>query len=354
LVVLGGGGWTAQGIADIRQFVERSDLPTAVVFRRQDYLDNTHRCYVGDIGIAPNPALVERLDTADLVIVLGARLGEMTTNGYSLIDLPRPRQRMVQVLNGPEELGRVYQPDLLIQAAMPALAATLKARPPVDGSRWAKSTAEGHDAYLRHIAPLPIPGAVQMPDIMAYLRETLPAETIVTNGAGNYSSWCNRFYTYRGFRTQLAPTSGSMGYGLPAAVAAKLAHPDRPVICFAGDGCFQMTGQELATACQNRLPIIVLLFNNGMYGTIRMHQEREYPKRVVGTQLENPDFVKLAEAYGAIGARVERTAAFAPVLEAALTADRPTLIEIMIDPEAITPRQSLSEIRAAALARQQG
>ena len=186
------------------------------------------------------------------------------------------------------------------------------------------------------------------------MRETLPAEAIVTNGAGNYSSWCNRFYSYRGFRTQLAPTSGSMGYGLPAAVAAKLAHPDRPVICFAGDGCFQMTGQELATACQYRLPIIVLLFNNRMYGTIRMHQEREYPKRVVGTELVNPDFVKLAEAHGAIGARVEHTAEFAPVFAAALDADRPTLIEIMIDPEAITPRQSLSQIRTAALARQAG
>jgi acetolactate synthase-1/2/3 large subunit len=353
LVVLGGGGWTAQGIADMRRFVERSSLPTAVVFRRQDYLDNTHPCYVGDIGIGPNPALVERLDTADLVLVMGARLGEMTTNAYTLIDLPRPRQRMVQVLNGPEELGRIYQPDLLIQAALPALAATLVARPPVDGSRWAASTAEGHAAYQRHIAPLPIPGDVQMAEIMAALRETLPAEAIITNGAGNYSAWCNRFYSYRGFRTQLAPTSGSMGYGLPAAVAAKLAHPDRPVICFAGDGCFQMTGQELATACQHRLPIIVLLFNNRMYGTIRMHQEREYPKRVVGTELVNPDFVKLAEAHGAFGARVARTAEFAPVFAEALGADRPTLIEIMIDPEAITPRQSLSQIRTAALARQQ-
>jgi acetolactate synthase-1/2/3 large subunit len=352
LVILGGGGWTAAGIADIRRFVEANALPTAAVFRRQDYLDNTHPCYVGDLGIAPNQALVERLNAADLVLVIGARLGEMTTNAYTLIDLPRPRQRMVQVLNGPEELGRVYQPDLLINSSLPAMAAVLAALPPRSRRPWEASTAEGHQAYLRHIAPLPIPGAVQMPEIMAALRETLPAEAIVTNGAGNYSAWCNRFYSYRAFRSQLAPTSGSMGYGLPAAIAAKLEHPDRPVVCFAGDGCFLMTGQELATACQYRLPIVVLVFNNGMYGTIRMHQEREYPKRIVGTALENPDFVRLAEAYGANGALVERTADFAPAMARALAADRPTVIEIRIDPEAITPRQSLSQIREAALARQ--
>ena len=351
LVILGGGGWNPAGIAAIRRFVEANELPTAVVFRRQDYLDNTHPCYVGDLGIGPNPALVERLNEADMVLVIGARLGEMTTNAYTLIDLPRPRQRMVQVLNGAEELGRVYQPELLIHCGLPAMARTLAEQEPLATRPWATSTAAGHAAYLRHIAPLPIPGAVQMPEIMAAMRETLPADAIVTNGAGNYSAWCNRFYSYRDFRSQLAPTSGSMGYGLPAAVAAKLEHPDRPVVCFAGDGCFMMTGQELATACQYRLPIIVLVFNNSMYGTIRMHQEREYPKRVVGTALENPDFVKLAEAYGANGARVTTTAEFAPAFAAALEADRPTLIEIVMDPEAITPRQSLSQIREAALAR---
>ena len=353
LVILGGGGWNAAGIADIRRFVETNELPTAVVFRRQDYLDNTHPCYVGDLGIGPNPALVERLNEADLVLVIGARLGEMTTNAYTLIDLPLPRQRMVQVLNGAEELGRVYQPELLIHCSLPAMARTLADREPLAKRPWAASTEAGHTAYLKHIAPLRIPGDVQMPEIMAALRETLPADAIVTNGAGNYSAWCNRFYSYRDFRSQLAPTSGSMGYGLPAAVAAKLEHPDRPVVCFAGDGCFLMTGQELATACQYRLPIIVLIFNNSMYGTIRMHQEREYPKRVFGTALENPDFVKLAQAYGANGARVTTTADFAPAFRAALKADRPTLIEIVMDPEAITPRQSLSAIRDAALARQQ-
>ncbi len=352
LLVLGGGGWSPQGIADIRRFVEANDLATAVVFRRQDYLDNNHRCYVGDLGIGANPALVGRLNEADLVLVIGARLGEMTTDAYTLIDLPQPRQRMVHVLNGAEELGRVYQPDLLIHCSLPAMAERLAAEPPVGDRSWAESTAAGHAAYLEHIAPIPIPGAVQMPAIMADLRRTLPREAIVTNGAGNYSAWCNRFYSYGRFRSQLAPTSGSMGYGLPAAIAAKLEHPDRPVVCFAGDGCFLMTGQELATACQYRLPIVILVFNNGMYGTIRMHQEREYPKRIVGTALENPDFVRLAAAYGAIGARVEETADFAPAFAAALAADRPTLIEIEMDPEAITPRQSLSQIRAAALARQ--
>ncbi len=354
LVVLGGGGWNAEGIAAIRRFVEANELPTAAVFRRQDYLDNTHPCYVGDLGIGPNPALVERLNAADLVLVIGARLGEMTTNAYTLIGLPQPAQRMVQVLNGPEELGRVYQPELLVNASLPAMAAALAARPPLARRPWAASTAEGHAAYRRHIAPVAIPGAVQMPAIMAELRRTLPAEAIVTNGAGNYSAWCNRFYSYRAFRSQLAPTSGSMGYGLPAAIAAKLEHPDRPVVCFAGDGCFLMTGQELATACQYRLPIVILVFNNGMYGTIRMHQEREYPKRVVGTALENPDFVALARAYGANGALVETTEAFAPAMAAALAADRPTVVEIRMDPEAITPRQSLTQIREAALARQGG
>jgi acetolactate synthase-1/2/3 large subunit len=352
LVVLGGGGWNADGIADLRRFVEANDLPTAAVFRRQDYLDNTHPCYVGDLGIGPNPDLVERLNASDLVLVLGARLGEMTTNAYTLIGLPRPAQRMVQVLNGPEELGRVYQPDLLIQASLPAMAATLAGLPPLARKPWAASTAAGHQSYLRHIGPISIPGTVQMPAVMAELRRTLPAEAIVTNGAGNYSAWCNRFYTYRAFRSQLAPTSGSMGYGLPAAIAAKLEHPDRPVICFAGDGCFLMTGQELATACQYRLPIVILVFNNGMYGTIRMHQEREYPKRVVGTALENPDFVRLAEAYGANGTLVETTEQFGPAMAAALAADRPSVIEVRMDPEAITPRQSLTQIREAALARQ--
>ena len=354
LVILGGGGWNAQGIGDIRRFVEANDLATAVVFRRQDYLDNTHPCYVGDIGIGPNPALVERLNEADLVLVVGARLGEMTTNAYTLIGLPQPRQRMVQVLNGAEELGRVYQPDLLINASLPAMAATLAALPPLASRPWAASTKAGHESYLRHIAPVAIPGDVQMPEVMAAMRERLPTDAIVTNGAGNYSAWCNRFYSYRAFRSQLAPTSGSMGYGLPAAIAARLEHPDRPVVCFAGDGCFLMTGQELATACQYRLPIVILVFNNGMYGTIRMHQEREYPERIVGTALENPDFVRLAEAYGAKGALVEHTRDFAPAFDAALAADRPTVIEIRMDPEAITPRQSLTQIREAALARRDG
>jgi len=348
LLILGGGGWNAGAIADIRRFIEANELPTAVSFRRQDYLDNTHPCYVGDVGIAPNPALVERINEADLVVVIGARLGEMTTGGYTLLGLPKPQQRMVHVLNGPEELGRVYQPDLAINCSLPAMAATLARLEPLAKRPWALSTREGHGSYLQHIAPLPIPGPVQVPEIMAAMRQTLPADAIVTNGAGNYSAWCNRFYSYRAFRSQLAPTSGSMGYGLPAAVAAKLEHPDRPVVCFAGDGCLQMTVQELATAVQHDLAIVVLVFNNGIYGTIRMHQEREYPKRVSGTDLVNPDFVRLAEAYGGYGARVTRTEEFQPAFEQALQADRLTVIDIAMDAEAITPRLSLSQIREAA------
>ncbi len=351
LVILGGGGWDADAVAALRRFVETNDLPTAVGFRRQDYLDNTHRCYMGDIGIGANPDLLRRLDEADLLLVIGARLGEMTSDGYTRLGLPRPRQRMIQMLNGPEELGRVYQPDLLVQASPGPFLEALLARGPIASRPWAESTARGRASYSAHIAPVAIPGNVQVPEIMAHLRQSLPPEAIVTNGAGNYSAWCNRFYSYRAFRSQLAPTSGSMGYGLPAAIAAKLACPDRPVVCFAGDGCFLMTGQELATACRERLGIVILLFDNGMYGTIRMHQEREYPERISGTELDNPDFVKLAEAHGALGIRVERTADFAGAFEQALRAGRPALIEIVMDPEAITPRQSLSAIRAAALAR---
>jgi acetolactate synthase-1/2/3 large subunit len=256
---------------------------------------------------------------------------------------------MVHVHADPEELGRVYQADLPVAADMAAFTAAARAMAPVASPPWRDWTALAHADYLENSETPTIPGTVQMGEIMAYLRRTLPPETIVTNGAGNYSTWPNRFYPYRRFPSQLGPTSGSMGYGTPAAVAAKLVHPDRPVIAFAGDGCFLMNGQELATAVQYNLGIVVLLINNGMYGTIRMHQEREYPGRVVGTGLTNPDFAALARAYGALGETVERTEDFAPAFERVLAAGKPAVIDLRIDPEAITPKASLSDIRADAL-----
>ena len=349
-LILGGGGWTEGARANISRFAEANDLPVGVAFRRQDYIDNRHACYAGDIGIGPNPVLKKRVEEADLLIVLGARLGEMTTGGYSLFNIPKPKQRLVHIHNGADELGRVYQPDLAILAGVPAAAERLAALEPPSSRPWAANTAELHQSYLQHTGPVTIPGTVQMAEIMAYLNDRLPDDAIVTNGAGNYSAWPNRFYRYRAFRSQLAPTSGSMGYGLPAAVAAKITCPDRPVICFAGDGCFLMNGQELATASQHGAAIIVLVINNGMYGTIRMHQERDYPGRESGTHLDNPDFVKLGEAYGCWSTRVTQTEEFAPALEDAMASGKPALIELMVDPEAITPRVTLSEIREKALA----
>jgi acetolactate synthase-1/2/3 large subunit len=349
-VILGGGGWNAAGIAALAAFLGAHDLPAACGFRRQDLLDNDHRCYAGHIGLGPNPKLAERIKASDLVIAVGARLGETTSQGFTLLGVPRPAQRFVHVHNDPEELGRVYQADLAISSGLNAFARAAAALEPPQRRPWAAATAEAHAEELAWRAPTRIPGALQLGEVMAWLQRELPEEAIVTNGAGNYAIWVNRFFPYRRPGAQLAPTSGSMGYGLPAAIAAKLAAPERPVVAFAGDGCFQMTGQELATAVQHRLPIIIVVVDNGMYGTIRMHQEREHPGRVSGTELRNPDFVALARAHGAFGARVETTEAFAPAFAEAMASGRPALLHLMLDPAAITPRASLEEIRAAARA----
>ncbi len=350
MVILGGGGWSGEGVTAIRQLADTTDLPIACGFRRQDLLDNEHRCYVGDIAIGPNPKLVERIKTADLLIVVGSRLSEMTTQGFSLLEIPRPTQRFVHVHNDPEELGRIYEPDLPILSGMTAFAKALAAMPALERRPWAEGTAAMRQSYLAWREPKAVPGDVQMGEIVKHLRSTLSADAIVTNGAGNYCVWVNRFYSYRGFKTQLAPCSGSMGYGMPAAVAAALVHPDRPIVCFAGDGCFMMTGQEMATAVQYGLRLTVIVVNNGMYGTIRMHQEREFPTRVLGTEIVNPDFAALARAYGAFGATVTRTADFAATFAEAQAQKGPALIEVRVDAEALTPRASLSEIRAEALA----
>jgi acetolactate synthase-1/2/3 large subunit len=345
LMILGGSGWTREACEDIKTFAATSNIPVGVSFRCQHLFDNTHPNYVGDIGIGVNPQLGRRVREADLLLVVGARLGEMTTSGYTLLDVPRPRQGLVHVYPGAEELGRVYQPTLAINAGMPAFAAAARALTPVDSSAWEAIMAEARSDYLAYIEPTVGPGELQLAEVVGWLRENLPTDAVVANGAGNYTAWVHRFYQYRSFRSQLAPTSGSMGYGVPAAVAAKAQYPERIVVCFAGDGCFLMTGQELATAVQYGLDIVILVVNNGMYGTIRMHQERNYPGRVSGTSLINPDFAALARAYGAYGELVERTADFPAAFERAIAAGKPALLELRIDPEAITPRTTLSEIR---------
>ena len=349
-VILGGGGWDAGGVAALASFLEANDLPAACGFRRQDLLDNEHRCYAGHIGLGPNPKLAARIKASDLVIVVGSRLGETTGQGFTLFDVPQPSQTFVHVHNDPAELGRVYQADLAITSGVNAFATAAAALPPPTERPWAGATAEAHAEELAWRAPTRIAGRLQLGEIVAWIGARLPAGTIVTNGAGNYAIWANRHFAYRGLGAQLAPTSGSMGYGLPAAIAAKLCQPDRAAVCFAGDGCFLMTGQELATAVQYGLPVIVVVVDNGMYGTIRMHQEREHPGRVSGTALKNPDFAALARAYGAFGATVETTEAFAPAFEAALAAGGPALLHLILDPEAITPRATLTELRATALA----
>jgi acetolactate synthase I/II/III large subunit len=349
LMLVGGGTWSAAASRDVLAFAEANGLPTAAAFRWQDCFDNRHRLYVGEVGIAVNPALARRIEEADVLLVVGPRLGEATTSGYTLVDVPRPRQRLVHVHPGADELGRVYQADVLVNSGLPQFCAAAAGLEPVDGSRWAAWAEAARADYLANIEPLPAPGDVNVSEIVAWLRERLPPDAIVTNGAGNYTVWAHRFYQFSRFRTQLAPTSGAMGYGVPAAVAAKLVHSDRIVVCFSGDGDFLMSGHELATAVQYELPVVILVVNNGMYGTIRMHQERQFPGQVYGTDLVNPDFVAYARAFGAHGALVERTESFEPAFERALEFGRPAVLELRVDPEAITPRATLTQIREAAL-----
>jgi acetolactate synthase-1/2/3 large subunit len=346
LAILGGAGWTPAASEAMQVFLEANDLPAGAAFRRQDAIDNDSPCFVGDIGIGVNPKLAARVREADVLLVVGPRLGEITTSGYTLVEPPTPRQTLVHVHPGAEELGRVYQPALPVLSGMEQFA-TAVGDLRVEGawSAWRAEARADYEAWQRHGS---MPGAVDLGEVVAQLRERLPRDTIVTNGAGNFSVWVHRFWRYHVYPSQLAPTSGAMGYGVPAAVAAKAVAPARMVVCFAGDGDFLMSGQELATAVQYELPILIVVVNNGMYGTIRMHQERHYPGRVVGTDLRNPDFVAYAQAFGAHGELVERTEDFPDALERALEAGRPALLELRIDPEAITPRSTLSEIRAGA------
>jgi acetolactate synthase-1/2/3 large subunit len=352
MVILGGGGWSAEACADIRAFVEANDLPVCASFRNQDLIDNRHPNYVGDLGVGVGPALGKRIKECDLILAIGPRLGEATTGGYTLFDLPVPKQKLVHVHAGAEELGRVYQATLPINSGMANFAAAARAMKPVDGKRWKAGVAEAHAEYLDNIKPGPLPGAVNMGEVIAWLNKRLPDDAIVTNGAGNYAAFLHRFFQYRGFKTQLAPTSGAMGYGVPAAVAAKIAQPNRMVVSLAGDGCFLMNGQEFATAVQHGANVVIAVIDNGMYGTIRMHQEREYPTRVYGTELKNPDFAAYARAFGGHGETVEKTEDFAAAFERALAAAKPAIIHVKTDPEALTSRITLSKLREQALAKQ--
>jgi acetolactate synthase-1/2/3 large subunit len=346
-VILGGSGWTKDSVSAMRAFLEKHNLPAGASFRCQDLLDNRSSSYAGHVGIGVDPNLAQRIKDADVVMVIGARLGEMTTSAYTLFEVPVPRQKLIHVHAGAEELGRVYQGAALVNSGYPQFVEALSALP-LDGTKWRDGTEAARKNYLAYCEPKALPGKLQYGEIVKGLRETLPADAVICNGAGNFATWVHRYYQYRDFRTQLAPTNGSMGYGVPAAIAAKIAQPHRTVVAFAGDGDFLMNGQELATAMQYGANVIVIVVNNGMYGTIRMHQEREYPARISGTELKNPDFAALARAYGAFGETVETTEAFAPALSRAMGSGKPALIELRLDPEAITPTITLSALRAQA------
>jgi acetolactate synthase-1/2/3 large subunit len=346
VAILGGSRWDAEACAAFARFAERLALPVATSFRRQMLFDAYHSCYAGDVSGGINPKLKARIQSADLVLLVGARLGELPSSDYTLIDVPQPSQTLVHVHPGAEELGRVYRPDLAIHASPKAFAAALDRLEPPVGERVSAEAGQAHADFLSWTEEASSnPGPVQLGPIMRHLREALPADAIVTNGAGNYSGWVHRFHRYRGFGTQLAPISGSMGYGTPAAVAAKLLHPERAVVAFAGDGCFLMNGQEFATAVQYELPIMVIIINNGLYGTIRMHQEMHFPGRVCGTTLRNPDFAAYARAFGGHGEIVQRTEDFIPAFERARASGLPSIIEVRIDPEAISPGATLTALR---------
>jgi acetolactate synthase-1/2/3 large subunit len=360
MLLVGGGGWNAQACADLRAFAEANALPVGCAFRFQDLLDNAHPHYAGDVGIGINPKLASRIREADLLIAIGPRLGEMTTSGYSLLSAPVPRQRLVHFHADAEELGSVYQAALMINSGAPQACAMLAAMAPVETDAWRHTVAEARAELTAWQARPPIfaDGAAPLDlwQVVQTLQAATPHDTIITNGAGNYATWAHRFFRYGAMRTQLAPTSGAMGYSVPSGIAAQIVDPARTVVVFAGDGEYLMNGQELATAVQYRAGVLIIVFNNSMFGTIRMHQERTYPGRVSGTGLHNPDFAALARAFGAHGEVVERTEEFAPALARALAHTReqslPALIELRYDGNLITPNATLDTLREAAVAAQ--
>ena len=351
-IIAGGSGWTPQAAQALQRFAENWKLPVGNAFRFQDTFDNFHPQYAGDVGIGINPKLAQKLKESDLIIAIGPRLGEMTTAGYSWLAAPKPKQKLVHIHASAEELNRVYQADLAIQATMNAAARSLEVLTAPVSLPWESWTAACHADYEFNLIPQKLPGGIDMAAIVATLQQHLPADAVLTNGAGNFASWMHRFYKHhglaKGHKTQLAPTNGSMGYGVPAGIAAAIT-TGRVVLTMAGDGDFLMNGQELATAAQYGAKTIIVLLNNGMYGTIRMHQERDYPTHVAGTALKNPDFVGLARAYGYAGVRITQTAEFEAALLAAMARKEGTLIEIMLDADVITTRGTLTAIRENAL-----
>jgi acetolactate synthase I/II/III large subunit len=353
ILILGGSRWSQEASDRIARFAEKFALPVATTFRRLHLFDALHPCYAGDLGIGPNPKLLERIKAADLVVLIGGRMGELPSQSYTLFDIPRPQMTFVHVHPGAEELGRVYSPHLPINATPTAFAAALDHLQVPGKPRGDAATA--HADYLAWTEkPTEQPGAVNLGAVLVWLRDNLSPDAILCNGAGNYAAWIHRFFRFRRFGQHVAPTSGSMGYGVPAAVAMKRLYPERDVICLAGDGDFLMNGQEFATAVQYGLPIIVIIADNGIYGTIRMHQEREYPGRITATTLHNPDFAAYAGAFGGFGVDVERTADFPAAFKAAKESGKPAIIRLAIDPEAITPVTTLSKIRAKSLADRRG
>ena len=352
IIIMGGSRWDADSVAHIEAFVERFKVPVACSFRRQMLFNHNHPNYAGDVGLGINPDLKSAISDADLVILMGGRFSEVPSQNYQLLGVHDTQQQLIHIHASAEELGRVYRADLAIHASPKALAKGLSQLNPTQ-----KTTPERFDHLARchknyqNWSSLPTeahPGEVQMPAIMAHLATSLPKNAIITNGAGNYATWIHRFWKFSEYGTQLAPTSGSMGYGLPAAVAAKMAFPNKTVIAFAGDGCFQMTMQEFGTAVQAKAAVVVLVIDNGMYGTIRMHQELHFPDRISVTNLVNPDFCALAKAYGAYAFQVTNSDQFPQALSAAIAAKKPALIHIKLDPQALTPSKTLNQIRDGA------
>ncbi|HEY9164392.1 MAG TPA: thiamine pyrophosphate-dependent enzyme [Magnetovibrio sp.] len=352
LMMVGGSGWTPEARADIEAFAEANDLPVCTSFRRMDIFDNSHPCFVGEMGIAPNPQLVERFKAADLLIVVGARLGEMTTQGYTLLSEADSGHKLVHVYPEASELGRVFPTAVSVHSTVEMFAACAKALVPASG-RWAEWRAQAHADYHAWKRPGAVAGPLDLGACMTWLDGALEADAVVTCDAGNFSGWAQRHLTYGGGRRYLGPTNGAMGYGVPAGIAAKAARADAQVVTFVGDGGFGMTGQEIATAVAEGLNPVILVFNNGIFGTIRMHQEKRFPERVIGTQLANPDYAALARAHGAFGETVESTAQFKPAFESALASGKVAVIEMRYDPEIITTRTTLSQIRAAAKSSEQ-
>jgi acetolactate synthase-1/2/3 large subunit len=345
LVVVGEAAWSERAGADVVFFCEANAIPVVTSFRCQDYVDNGSGAYAGPLTIGMDPALARRLEEADLIVAVGGRLGDVTTRGYTLLDVPRPRQTLVHVHPDPGELGRVYETDLPVVSDVTEFACALRRLLPLEAPRWAEWADAARADYLANLEPRPLPGDVDLAAVMSFLRDRLPDDAVFTCGAGNFTVWAHRFYEFSRYPTQLAPRSGAMGYGLPAALAAKALLPDRMVVCLAGDGDFMMASSELATAVKYDLPVIVLIVDNGMYGTIRMHQERLFPGRVSGTDLANPAFADFARSFGCFGESVERTEDFEAAFERAAASGLPAVVTLRVDREAIGPRSTISELR---------